>query len=1225
MSGTELIVTPHPIACHGQRRYALADPGQTLAQVLQGHGVALQAGWVVEVGGAVVPEQHWGRVRVKHGQLIEARHAAGRDVARVVLTIAVLYVAFLVAGGALAAYGLAKGAFVTTLVAGTIVAVGTGLVNRAFGPRLNNARGNSSDIPPSYNLSGIQNQARMYQPMALVFGQPWMAPDLGAQPFAWFSGEDQYLLGVFHFGLNVASIDQASLSIGDTLLSSYSDVSVKYNAEVARSSVDSISGGALTNAAGSTPANNWVTRRSSANAIGIQLDLDAQLYAIDDRGNFSSARLELEVEYNAVGTSAWLPWDGDGAVTVEVSPETWVSVWDDVNGDQSYTVPAVYKTGLFLHANNGKPVRKTLTLNKSFANGANVRMRKISADVSSTRGSNAVTWVSLKTIQQDTGSYEGEYRISAQIKASGQLSGGLDQVNAIALARPMPHWSGSAWVTASAAGAGLDNPGSIFLLLCRGIYSPAGQLLAGLGWADSRIDIESIKAFSVWCAARNFTLNWVCQENLSQEQMLAKVAAAGMGSVSRRQGKIGVQFFSPDQPISGVINMGNIKLRSFAASYALDDRADEIEFGYYDRNEKNAFESLRVTAPGVSVPTKTARLDMAGITTEAHASVLARRLMAENVYLSKTVEVEMDAEALTFERGSVVALSHDMTQWGYSGRLKSISEGATWLTLELDDFVPALGPAGQTLRTIGLRLAGETTYRILPVDAFTGTSRFVTVPKAWASPAQLALPAQEWLWVYDFKSVPGQKAWVTAIEPADDLGARLTLVPVPDEFWTYVFSGAYTPAPKTNLLNTVAVASNLRLREQLVDRSTSYLIADFDVRGPFQSAKVDLYTRTGAGSGAANLADFALASSTITQTSRAELLLQEQAGKDVKVIVTPINTLGKAGTQTEGVYVVQGWSAPPADVTTFTIEGQTLNWSAVPDLDLLGYEIRYSTDAAPDLPDFGLAQKIHSGFITEGPYLMPAIPGVGTLMIKAVDSGGRYSNVAATISYPGVLEGQYNAITTASQSTASWPGALTGGSRVGTSITASQTAALMWNPNPQRGMWSKPERRFYDLATYAAMSYRVSFAPSHLARSYITAEVSASSAYNLVYRSNASQDYQPWLGAILATPGAVYEFVLSTAYGPGQGKIDELTLTLSMPPQLEELDNITISAAGSRLPIASTWQSIERILLTVQSSGTGAISAAFIDKNPTSGPLVRCFDAAGASVGGIVDAQLKGY
>jgi len=80
-----------------------------------------------------------------------------------------------------------------------------------------------------------------------------------------------------------------------------------------------------------------------------------------------------------------------------------------------------------------------------------------------------------------------------------------------------------------------------------------------------------------------------------------------------------------------------------------------------------------------------------------------------------------------------------------------------------------------------------------------------------------------------------------------------------------------------------------------------------------------------------------------------------------------------------------------------------------------------------------------------------------------------------------------------------------------------------------------------------------------------------------------------------------------------------------MPPQFEELDNITISAAGTRLPIASTWQSIERILLTVQSSGTGAISAAFIDKNPTSGPLVRCFDAAGASVGGIVDAQLKGY
>ena len=62
--------------------------------------------------------------------------------------------------------------------------------------------------------------------------------------------------------------------------------------------------------------------------------------------------------------------------------------------------------------------------------------------------------------------------------------------------------------------------------------------------------------------------------------------------------------------------------------------------------------------------------------------------MAQSLYQRKDIAFETDLEHLTYQRSSVLALSHDVTQWGYGGRVQAAVDVAGVVTLTLDDYVP---------------------------------------------------------------------------------------------------------------------------------------------------------------------------------------------------------------------------------------------------------------------------------------------------------------------------------------------------------------------------------------------------------------------------------------------------------------------------------------------------------------------------------------------------------
>lgn len=642
-AGHDLVVTPHPLTAAGRvvLRGVMLARGDTLASLLARHGVhAGQPGWVVRVAGLDVPVQLWARTRPKPGMLIEAHRVAGKGVLRAVALLALAYFTLgagavfaagqTVAGvtlGGLSAYALNVGAFM----------LGSMVINKVLPPPGAGSYG-GGERGTTYSLQGARNRARHWEPLGLLMGQVRVVPDFAAQPYSWFEGDDQYQYVQLHAGLNVHTVDE--LKIGATDITSYEGVTVTRSGFASGNgtllqweSVDTIAGALLDAVSAPGP---YVERNSSPNTVRLQVDLVGQLQYINSSGNPQRFTVDVDMEYRLLPAGAWQPLVGASSVVQLANSTT-------------------------------KPLRRTYTREVAAGQYA-VRMRKRTKNETRSQAANTIEWAALKSYQADTGTAVARQVVGIKIKASGQLNGVLDQVSWLATSKPVPVWNGSAWVTQVTS-----NPGALYLAFCRGENS-GGRLLWGIGKPDDQIDIEGLKAWMVHCAAQGYRFDHWFDSAVSRADVLDAIAAAGLAARSYHTGKLGVVYMASGQPIEAVVTMGNIKRGTMRVDYATRVTAEEIEVASPERTNGWLPASVRVLAPGVTMPRETARLSPAGVTTQAGRLLAARMAMAQTIYGRKSVSWEMDLEHLTVRRWSLVALSHDLTQWGYSGRLAGVAQ-----------------------------------------------------------------------------------------------------------------------------------------------------------------------------------------------------------------------------------------------------------------------------------------------------------------------------------------------------------------------------------------------------------------------------------------------------------------------------------------------------------------------------------------------------------------------
>ncbi|WP_162136360.1 hypothetical protein, partial [Zavarzinella formosa] len=74
-------------------------------------------------------------------------------------------------------------------------------------------------------------------------------------------------------------------------------------------------------------------------------------------------------------------------------------------------------------------------------------------------------------------------------------------------------------------------------------------------------------------------------------------------------------------------------------------------------------------------------------------------------------------------------------------------------------------------------------------------------------------------------------------------------------------------------------------------------------------------------------------------------------------------------------------------------------------------------------------------------------------------------------------------------------------------------------------------------------------------------------------------DWQAWPGRIEAK-NTIYDFLLTTGQSPTQGYVSQFVITLDAPDVEETLDDVAVSALGTRLPITKTYSVITNVQLT---------------------------------------------
>ncbi len=979
MEKPPVVVLPHALTADGRISVVEAfEPRETLGAYIKRTGVIVPAGPVVVWhNGQRVPDALWRQLIPRTGDQIVIRArvlGGGGGGGKVLRTVAMLALVVATAGvGSFAGLGsmLAGATGLSVGLASAAIMIGGSLLINALLPPPKPTigklgTGQKCESSPTYSIQGGRNRPRQWEPMTLVFGRHKVVPDLGAQYYTEYVGDTQYLNQVFHFGLQAGSVVLSDFKIGETPLENYQGVQIEVAQEDGKLSlfagnVDTLQGFVVNQVDG------WQYRTTPLDTTHISIELAAQLYRINDDGGIAARSVELQIEYRKVGESAWRPFSmlQDAiyathywALMVEVTyglPEhmgggtetQWQQVGygstnpgDHTNGERNpngsfwWWTPHPHargqpwrgiapdpligyssRPGVRLTGARQEPTRQTVGVDVEKGQ-YEIRVIKVTGDIKNSRESNETAVGQILCFQPDEADYSGQLRVALRIKATNQLNGVVDELNAIAHAHA-PLWNGESFDVVETS-----NPAAWFLFFALGKRLANGERIYGAGLSEAQIDIESIIAWGEWCKTKKLSFNYVLDRKMGAAEVLQMIARAGRASPSWQSGKLGVIWDAENLPVVAMFGPFNIKAGTFKVDYINEGTVDEI-IGNFVNEKTWQMDEVRVRVPGATSSNNPLQLDFDGFTNVDGVGREVNLLAASQIWHRRRVTWETDIEGWVANRGDVVQISHDLTVWGYSGRLM----GRSGNQITLSQSIPT-GSGTMLLRDPEGKMK---TVTVTGSAAETDTVTIATDMSDFPLPGDAGfedIAPMDWAWFFDPLATPGRRFKIVSVEPSGD-GVKFQAI---DDDPGYYASESnpyqYTPPRDGALLGGIVFA--ITVVESIVN-----VLADINNVQIGWALSVDMPV------------DVVVSVNGVSQpavrVTERNLTVQAQTGDVLSITVTPV-TLRGTGQPATQEYVVQGLRSPLPAVTGLTNvfrDGLTvLVWNPVVDIRQPVYEVR---------------------------------------------------------------------------------------------------------------------------------------------------------------------------------------------------------------------------------------------------------------------------------------------
>jgi len=908
----------------------------------------------------------WHAVRPKAGArvTIRALPAGGgggggkQTIIAIAAIVAVAVIAPYVSGLAVeAGFSTAAANAIGGAVAGVAGAAISAIGAALFAPSapsfgFDNFRSNQAKESPTYSITGARNRANKFGPIPVVLGTHKVIPPYGAAPYTEVVGDDQYLRFVVCWGYGPVSV--SDVRIGNTPIGNFEDVESEDDFTGTVDTLTLYPNDATQEDLNITLSDSFQTRRTDGEVdeLGITITWPQGLVFFDTNGNRTNTSVTVTAEYQAVGDVSWTSW-----FTTEYTDNT-----AEVKRE------AIRLTGL---TRDTYDIRLKVTLGET-----NDRRR------------DQTVWSALRSFKnEDPINLAGIAKSAYRIRASDQLNGVVDQLNAI-VSLQIPTWTGSGWTVSTSTSS---NPAAIFRYILTGAPNESAV-------PSSQVDDDNLGEWYEFCETEGFTYNSVIDYRNTVRALLQDVAAAGRASPRIIDDQWGVIIDEPRSTIAQHFTPRNTSGFRGRIDFIETPHAYRVRFLNEDKEYRederivydDGFDSTNATRFEV--------LQLAGQTNADNVYRAARYYLAGIRLRPETFTFQTDIEHIVCTRGDLIRFNHDVPQIGQGfGRLTAVSGN----DITLDEPVTM---------TIGLSYSirvrqSDGTSNVQTVTNAPGTQSTITVAYATGM-------AVGDLFEFGITTEESLELIVTAVEPEDDLAATITAVPYASDIYNadtsipaYTsllsdpVSQSFTGPPAPVITNVVSDEDALR---RAADGSIQIGIEVYFVPGAASSplngevTRVEEYQARFRKSGSTSRYIY---TPRVSSDTRQFYLTPVEQSEAYDIEVRAIDAVGGVSEWTRvSEHVVIGATANPDAVDTFTMNTvgphSYLEWTYTPAIDVTHYEIRYH--ASQDITDWSRMVPLASDVPRQArSYTIPTRN--GTYAIKAVDYLGNKSTAALYI------------------------------------------------------------------------------------------------------------------------------------------------------------------------------------------------------------------------------------
>jgi hypothetical protein len=705
------------------------------------------------------------------------------------------------------------------LLGTTVAAVGTTLAGQALTTALGLAgqalvaslfpppqAARAEQPSPTYTLQAQGNFARLEQPIPVQYGRVLSYPDLAAQPYTEFAGNEQYLYQLLCLGQGEHEIHE--IRIEDTPIAAFGEVETQvvppggaltlFPAQVV-TSVE-VSGQEMAPPASGTWSRSGttvtITQENHRRGVGQAVHLDFGAHALG-QGYYRIAGVPSASTFTVTAASG----TGSGSVTVQSvlggldgfvanpagTAATHVAfdlvfprgLYRGVDGDTAplsvrtiFQVRRVDELGLpvgpwiTLHdqtvsARTRTPQRRSFRYALPEPGRYRVRGRRVTDKEGGADDGHDVAWSALRAYLPETRDFGDVTLIALRMRATNNLSVQASRKIAVLASRKLPVWTGTGWTAPQPTR-------SIAWALADAARHPA----YGADLADAQIDLAGLLALDALWSARGDTFDGRFDRSSTWWEAARQIARAGRALPFMQGGRLRAVRDGPETLPVCAFSMRSIVEGSFQVEYVMPgpETADAVRVKYFDGTVWRPHK-VDAALPG-SMAAKPAPVELFGVTRRRQALAEGMFLAACNRYRRRIVSFATEMEGYIPALGDTIAIQHDMLGWG------SHAEAVAWdpATRRLRVTEPpdwSLGPLVVEMRRRDGSVSGP--WPVGPTEAPDIVALAVApdlVPDTGPARERMHLAFRP-------AAVPPLLAKVRSVVPED--GQRVRIVAIPDD------------------------------------------------------------------------------------------------------------------------------------------------------------------------------------------------------------------------------------------------------------------------------------------------------------------------------------------------------------------------------------------------------------------------------------------------------------